>query len=104
MTAPLAEVVLWGNETVRAAKLARERDTADRRTRVFQMEQFFIEHGPRLIAVAEAALKMRRVYDYAIPILIEGPGGTAVEIEADTMISEADAAFDAAARGEKAGV
>ena len=94
MTAPLAEVVLWGNETVRAAKLARERDTADRRTRVFQMEQFFIEHGPRLLAVAEAG---ERLWDYAAhaPICVYPAK------PCDCGLNEALAQWYAAAKGEK---
>jgi hypothetical protein len=33
--------------------------TADRRLRVAECEQFFAEHGPRLLAVAEAAISAR---------------------------------------------
>ena len=97
MTAPLAEVVLWGNETVRAAKLARERDTADRRTRVFQMEQFFIEHGPLLLSVAAAAVEMREATKFYF-------GRHSIESDADggsVRLANAASAFDAAARGEK---
>lgn len=102
MTAPLAEVVEEGRELRSLYEQAVE-EGLDSTANLYwdQLCEFFDEHGPRLLAVAEAAVEMRRVYDYAIPILFEGPGGTAAEIEADTMISEVDAAFDAAARGEK---
>ena len=95
MTPPLAEVVEEGRYVL--AKWAPAeiplREAMGVPVRVAVLE--------RLLAVAEAAVEMRRVYDYALPILFEGPGGTAAEIEAETMMSEADAAFDAAARGEK---
>lgn len=64
---------------------------------------FWDEHGPRLLAVAEAAVAYRKAVDYAWPILTEGPGGTMPEVEAETVWNEAEAAFDAAASGEARG-
>lgn len=102
MTAPLAEVVLWGNETVRAAKLARERDTADRRTRVFQMEQFFIEHGPRLLAVASAAVEWDARQEEMAAGLKRGWDRPAY-VTADINLTNARCALRAAVQGEEGG-
>lgn len=101
MTAPLAEVVEEGRKLKDITRAACDGQSAFAIAEAADNElAFYRRHFNRLANVAEAAVEMRRVYDYALPILFEGPGGTAAEIEAETMMSEADAAFDAAVRGE----
>jgi hypothetical protein len=63
---PLTEIVAEGREVSKRAHLATERMTADRRLRVAECEQFFAEHGPRLLAVAEAALEAERLLRHAL--------------------------------------
>ena len=58
---------------------------------------FFIEHGPRLLAVAEAADRIRDYTRHA-PICTGSS-----ERQCDCGLVEAEAAFDAAASGEGLG-
>lgn len=66
-----------------------------------QRDLFWDEHGPRLLAVARAAVEMKRASDAAWPILRQGPGGTMEEIAAETRLLEAERAFDAVAKSGK---
>jgi len=49
-----------------------------------------------LLDCAEVAERYLSIEDRYLPILFEGPGGTAAEQEADAQIREADAALRAA--------
>ena len=91
MTAPLAEVVEEGRELRSLYEQAVE-EGLDSTANLYwdQLCEFFDEHGPRLLAVAEAAVEMRKFFGTDDGCTCDG--------------CSAVAAFDAAARGEKAGV
>lgn len=86
----LAEIIEEGRELERAMRADVPWEIWSKASRA--REQFFIEHGPRLLAVAAAAVEMREA-DMAY-----GDNPTR-----ETLLRRVSAniAFDAAGRGEK---
>ena len=92
----LAEII---QEIERAEALVAKSDLfVDRFDEYRNLESLYRKHGPRLLAVARAAVEMKRASDAAWPILMHGPGGTMEEITAETRLLEAEDAFDDAAK------
>jgi len=123
VTAPLAEVVEEGRELRSLYEQAVE-EGLDSTANLYwdQLCEFFDEHGPRLLAVAEAAVEMRgaetdrpdsmdvpypigprAVHAYPCPATRIGKKSGPCNCGGDTMQARIDASratFDAAARGE----